>query len=675
VEALLQIGLTNAVAATVLAALAAGAARVVRRPALTHALWALVLLKLMTPPVWTFPVQRWLAPPAPAVPVQPALIATDTGPVSVPAELSSQSIRTKPSRQWRWLPAALGGAWLAGSAACLGIAVVRCARFTRLLRFALLAPPGVQAQARGAARRIGLGKCPAVWILPGPVCPMLWAAGGPARVIVPEKLWEKLSASQREGLLLHELAHVRRRDHWVRVLELGATVTWWWNPVVWWARLEMRTAEEECCDAWVTGAMPGGADDYASALVEAVDFASVSRPLSRPMLPALASGIGEFGHLKRRLVMIQQGNANKSLGPVGIACVCAMGLLLPMALTWAQATPGAAPGRGAAPAADKPHAPADAPAKEDAPAGKPADEGKPGKALAAQLERQLPELKFDGVGFSDVIDFLRDVSGANIFVNWKSLEAAGIDRNAPTTIQLRNVKFSQALALVLDAVAGKEGVLSYRADGEVITITAREPDAAGPANRPADEGKPSKALDAKLQRTMPHAKIDRVDLSEVIDFLRDVSGIYIVVDWKALEAAKIDKNTPVTLHLENVKMDKAIASFLDAAAGKEGVLYYRADGDVITITARGPNAGALALHVYNIKSLVNGHPERMQSLVRMITGSVDPSSWQDKASGASIATDNEAIVVVQTEKNQKAVANLLEKAGDLLNEKPGAPGK
>ena len=51
-----------------------------------------------------------------------------------------------------------------------------------------------------------------------------------------------------------------------------------------------------------------------------------------------------------------------------------------------------------------------------------------------------------------MVDFLRDVSGANIFVNWKSLEGAGVDRNAPVTAKLRNVKFSKALSIILDSV-------------------------------------------------------------------------------------------------------------------------------------------------------------------------------------------------------------------------------
>ena len=93
------------------------------------------------------------------------------------------------------------------------------------------------------------------------------------------------------------------------------------------------------------------------------------------------------------------------------------------------------------------------------------------RAVQAQLDRQLPELKFDAVGFSDVIDFLRDVSGANLFVNWKSLEAAGIDRNTPVTASLRNIKFSKALQIILDSVGGGQTKLGYTVDEGVITIS------------------------------------------------------------------------------------------------------------------------------------------------------------------------------------------------------------
>src|SRR5438270_4679277 len=55
-QAFVEIGLANALLATVLALFAAAAGRVFRFPALTHFLWLLVLAKLLTPPLARVPV-------------------------------------------------------------------------------------------------------------------------------------------------------------------------------------------------------------------------------------------------------------------------------------------------------------------------------------------------------------------------------------------------------------------------------------------------------------------------------------------------------------------------------------------------------------------------------------------------------------------------------------------
>jgi general secretion pathway protein D len=96
------------------------------------------------------------------------------------------------------------------------------------------------------------------------------------------------------------------------------------------------------------------------------------------------------------------------------------------------------------------------------------------QAVAAQLDRRLPDIKFDAVGFSDVVDFLRDLTSANIFVNWRALEAAGVDKNAPVTARLRDVPFSKVLRTILDDVSGGTTKLGYTIDEGVITISTEE---------------------------------------------------------------------------------------------------------------------------------------------------------------------------------------------------------
>src|SRR5262249_50397059 len=165
---------------------------------------------------------------------------------------------------WKVLLLAL---WAAGSLGWFAVAGLRINHFRRLLRHARPAPEPVHEQARQLALRLGLRRCPGGWFVPAPLSPLLWALAGTARLLPPEALWNGLGDEQRATLLVHELAHLRRRDHWVRWLELLALGLYWWHPVVWWARHELREAEEQCCDAWVLWALPDAAESYARALV------------------------------------------------------------------------------------------------------------------------------------------------------------------------------------------------------------------------------------------------------------------------------------------------------------------------------------------------------------------------------------------------------------------------
>ena len=85
----------------------------------------------------------------------------------------------------------------------------------------------------------------------------------------------------------------------------------------------------------------------------------------------------------------------------------------------------------------------------------------------AMMGRQLPELKLDAVPFSDVVDALRDLTSANIFVNWRGLEDAGIDRSVPVTMKLRDVALKDVLSLVLRNVGGGA---TYKVENGVIVI-------------------------------------------------------------------------------------------------------------------------------------------------------------------------------------------------------------
>jgi len=89
------------------------------------------------------------------------------------------------------------------------------------------------------------------------------------------------------------------------------------------------------------------------------------------------------------------------------------------------------------------------------------------------LNNVLPDVKFDNVSISDAIDFLRDVSAANIHVNWRALEEVGVGKDTTVNVRLRAVSLRKILSMVLNE-AGTGNALTYYIDDNVIEVTTRE---------------------------------------------------------------------------------------------------------------------------------------------------------------------------------------------------------
>jgi hypothetical protein len=103
------------------------------------------------------------------------------------------------------------------------------------------------------------------------------------------------------AVLTHELAHLRRRDHWVGWLLLAAGCLWWWHPLFWLVRRRLHREAELACDAWVVGRLPAARRAYAEALL------LVCQRWSLPAMAAPALGAaGRHRDLERRLIMVMR---------------------------------------------------------------------------------------------------------------------------------------------------------------------------------------------------------------------------------------------------------------------------------------------------------------------------------------------------------------------------------
>jgi beta-lactamase regulating signal transducer with metallopeptidase domain len=114
-------------------------------------------------------------------------------------------------------------------------------------------------------------------------------------ILVPAGAVTGLSPQQLRAVLAHELAHVRRHDYLVNVLQAFLESLLFYHPAVWWVSHRIRVEREYCCDDVAVGA-GGDALSYAQAL------AYLDALRGETYRPALASTGGSLMNRIRRVV-------------------------------------------------------------------------------------------------------------------------------------------------------------------------------------------------------------------------------------------------------------------------------------------------------------------------------------------------------------------------------------
>jgi beta-lactamase regulating signal transducer with metallopeptidase domain/peroxiredoxin len=358
---LLAIVAQNTIMAGILAILVYGLTRVWRRPPVAHLLWLIVLAKLIGPPV--LPVDMTglfarrpaieshdggrdmaragdvsggqasfasLADPRardahPFEAIEDELQAASPADDEAGALAPWQSLTTMcVDFVCRYGNAALALAWIIGSGLCGAIALRRIIRFDRMIRGTLAAPKRRQALVAELAGTLGVRRVPDLQLIEGDGVPMVWWVGRRPIIAFPAGLIGELDDQQTSMVLAHELAHLCRRDHWVRGAELVISVLYWWNPMVGWVRGRLHEAEDLCCDAWVEWAFPGRRKEYAEVLFKAATLTGPT--LRRP--PALASSFLNHGVLKGRIEAVLEGGRPRHVSPGAAVSLAAAAIVL-----------------------------------------------------------------------------------------------------------------------------------------------------------------------------------------------------------------------------------------------------------------------------------------------------------------------------------------------------------
>jgi uncharacterized protein (TIGR03435 family) len=151
-------------------------------------------------------------------------------------------------------------------------------------------------------------------------------------VLAPIGALAGLPSEQIEALLIliHELAHIRRHDYLVNIVQSVAEALLFYHPAVWWVSGQIRTEREVCCDD-IAVSLTGDAFAYASALAEI----EASRPAH--LHAAVAANGGSLAERIARL--LSQSRPPSRTIPGAEAAITAILLVLAAYGALAQSAP------------------------------------------------------------------------------------------------------------------------------------------------------------------------------------------------------------------------------------------------------------------------------------------------------------------------------------------------
>ncbi|MET0624591.1 MAG: M56 family metallopeptidase [Pyrinomonadaceae bacterium] len=239
------------------------------------------------------------------------------------------------------LPASLFGGWWAAILVCAWV-LASALMTARVLRsYASLRRVKRGATPLGGRHQLELDRLRAVHGVRRKVVllsskeisvPLLAGLRG-AAILIPEGLLGRLSDSEFEQVVLHELAHARRRDDWTKFAQRLAEALFFFHPAVWWLGPRLDMEREVACDDWVIS-LTGQRRQYALCLVRLAEL------LAAPHAPSVAPGVVRARRqVTRRIELLLDKMRNTKPHPSPLYSAALLVLLTAAAFQCARSLP------------------------------------------------------------------------------------------------------------------------------------------------------------------------------------------------------------------------------------------------------------------------------------------------------------------------------------------------
>lgn len=257
-----------------------------------------------------------------------SILSADKGTASPQSSAGSSgsgniTVRNGPAERPGWLYTGLAYLWLAGAVSIIGyLAAANFLHYKKIKALdSILLSDEILEDLR---RKTGVTKKIRFSISSGSVP----GVSGLFKytVLLPQGLVESQDGKMLRNILLHEYAHIKRKDlpvNWIGYILCGVH---WFNPMMWLCCLEVRRLQEECADAFVLSLM--AADEIADYGLTLLEMSKKPSPSRKAVL--VTAGIhGNKKALKDRIMNISSFSEKKyKITAAGLALFALIAVIL-----------------------------------------------------------------------------------------------------------------------------------------------------------------------------------------------------------------------------------------------------------------------------------------------------------------------------------------------------------
>ncbi len=263
--------------------------------------------------------------------------------------ISAEDIEYKPGPIEEDLPSAMAGSesakfpwrsvvlygWIAASLILAARLLVTFVLGVRLLGRALtLKCEKIEEALRLARAKLGIDKDVKVRSSRGVRSPVIWCWRRRPVLLVPSAAGRFDNGVDWVGVLCHELAHYKRRDHIIGLLAELVVCILPWHPLLWWAKSRLVGLSEQACDDWVVSTGQPGTD-YAESLL---DLTPGGQMVFAPAVVRSKKGLA--GRIRR---ILKDNCGSPRIGALWALTVSIVAVCLAVGVAFAQTRPAMQP--------------------------------------------------------------------------------------------------------------------------------------------------------------------------------------------------------------------------------------------------------------------------------------------------------------------------------------------